>query len=916
VSKHIPAGQRGPTDFPIPFRGASSAGTSQSVGAHAHDALARHAHDAADEVPIGAPDDVSVGEPHLRLRALRHAAGPLIALGLLALAAWLLRDATQSYRYEDIRHGVAIIPRTQLFAALALTILSYVVLTGYDSLALRWIGRDLPYGRRALASFLGYAFSHNVGLSWLGGAAPRYRLYTAWGLSAFEIARLLIFTSLTLWPGAMLIAAASLLAAPGFFATSLHLPYALCRPLAVVLLALVGAYLVATAVRRRPIRIRDWEMTLPPVSMAFMQVMLSALDWMVASAVLFVLLPVPQPLSYPYFVGLYVIATLAGVISNVPGGLGVFETIVFLALGGRAAGSGVVASLLVYRAVYFLLPLGIATTALVATEIAQRRAYFRTVTDVLGRWVPEIAPRLLALVVFVGGTVLLLSGATPALKHRISMVAGFVPLFLMELSHFLGSLSGVGLLMLAVGLQRRLDAAYHLAVLLLGCGIVFSLLKGFNYEEALVLAAILAVLVPCRPYFDRRASLIAQRFTLQWSIAVGVVIAASICLGFFAYRHVEYRNELWWHFELFGHASRFLRASVGTMIAMLIISTSRLLRPAPPEPMHLGPESMDTVHDIIARDPRAAANLGLLPDKTFLFSIDRRAMIMYAVYGRSWVAMGDPVGPRDQHAELVWRFCELCDYYDAWPIFYEAAADRLPLYLDAGLAPLKLGEVARVALPDFSLEGHARKEQRYIVRRLERDGASMELLPRERTPEVMEELRAVSDQWLERKNTREKGFSLGFFDPRYVSRFPVALVRKQGKIVAFANLWCGAEHEEVSVDLMRFSEGAPPSVMEYLFLKLILWGREQGYRWFNLGMAPFSGLEAHHLAPFWSRLGALAYRYGEHFYNFQGLRQFKEKFDPTWEPRYLVCPTGLALPRILANVAALVSGGLTGVMTK
>jgi phosphatidylglycerol lysyltransferase len=141
-------------------------------------------------------------------------------------------------------------------------------------------------------------------------------------------------------------------------------------------------------------------------------------------------------------------------------------------------------------------------------------------------------------------------------------------------------------------------------------------------------------------------------------------------------------------------------------------------------------------------------------------------------------------------------------------------------------------------------------------------------------------------------------------------------VRREGKLLAFANLWLGGGKEELSVDLMRHLPDAPHGVMDYLFLHVMLWGAQQGYQWFNLGMAPLSGLEDRALAPLWNRLGALVFHHGEHFYNFQGLRQYKAKFDPQWEPKYLAFPGGLTLPRILTNIAALISGGLKGVLTK
>ena len=104
--------------------------------------------------------------------------------------------------------------------------------------------------------------------------------------------------------------------------------------------------------------------------------------------------------------------------------------------------------------------------------------------------------------------------------------------------------------------------------------------------------------------------------------------------------------------------------------------------------------------------------------------------------------------------------------------------------------------------------------------------------------------------------------------------------------------------------------------MDYLFIELMLWGKQQGYNWFSLGMAPMSGLEDRMLAPLWHKVGTFVFRHGEHFYNFQGLRQYKEKFDPVWQPKYLACRGGLILPRILANVATLISGGIKGVVMK
>jgi phosphatidylglycerol lysyltransferase len=220
-----------------------------------------------------------------------------------------------------------------------------------------------------------------------------------------------------------------------------------------------------------------------------------------------------------------------------------------------------------------------------------------------------------------------------------------------------------------------------------------------------------------------------------------------------------------------------------------------------------------------------------------------------------------------------------------------------------------------VPLETFSLEGPARADLRQTHRRAGRDGATFEMLPAAAVPAILPELRAVSDAWLAEKNAGEKRFSLGFFDERYIAHFDVGVVRHKGAVVAFANLWRGGA-VELSVDLMRYSEAAPKGVVDFMLIECMLWGREQGFKWFNLGMAPLSGLEEHALAPAWHKLGRMVQRYGETFYNFEGLRKFKEKFAPVWRPRYLAAPDGLAMAGALLDVTALISGGVRNVLRK
>jgi phosphatidylglycerol lysyltransferase len=492
--------------------------------------------------------------------------------------------------------------------------------------------------------------------------------------------------------------------------------------------------------------------------------------------------------------------------------------------------------------------------------------------------------------------------------ERLERLAGVVPL--VELSHFVASLVGSALLLLAFGLYRRLDSAWWLALGATVAGIVASLLKGLDWEEALLLAALAATLLVSRRRFYRRGSLLAEPFTFGWIAAIATVLATSVWLGLFAYRHVEYSHDLWWQVALDGDAPRFLRATAGAVGLALVFALARLAvgaaRRSPPD----SEATVEEIAPLVAACPDSMAHLALLGDKRFLLARDRDAFLMYAVERRSWI------GPPDARRELAWRFRELVDRHDAWTVFYQVRADDLPLYLDLGLALIKLGEEARVPLADFGLDGAHRKGFRNVLHRLEREGVAFEWLPAGSFAAALPELAALSDAWLTGKATREKGFSIGFFDPAYLSRCPLAVLRQGGRIVAFANVWSAAASEEMSVDLMRHLPDAPSGVMDFLFLRLMLHARERGIRWFNLGMAPLAGLEARRLAPLWHRLGTFAFLHGEHFYNFQGLRQYKAKFDPVWSPRYLASPGGLTLPAVLTHVAACIGGGMRGVLAR
>jgi phosphatidylglycerol lysyltransferase len=832
---------------------------------------------------------------------------PAVGLTLFVVALLVLRHELHAVSYRELSDAVFGSSPSAILLAVLLTALNYLVLTGYDLLALRYVGRPLPTGRVMFASFVAYAIQYNVGFGWVSGASVRYRFYSRWGVTPGELSRIVVFYTTTFWIGLLVLGGLTLVVDP--LPTLHQVPgHQASRVVGALLLGLCLAYAVAAATRRGALHLGRLALALPEPRLVAGQFVLSLLDWVLAAGVAWVLLPSGRP-AFLLFVGAFLAAQLVAMVSHVPGGVGVFETLLVLLLKPALPVSAVLPALLLFRVVYYLLPLAVALVLLVGDEILLRRDQARRVGAAFGSLTAELAPRVLAVFVFVAGAVLLFSGATPAEHARLRWLERFLPLGVLEASHFLGSMVGVGLLLLSRGVARRLDASWYLAVAGLGLGILASLLKGADYEEATLLALLLAALLRARGEFDRKAAFFAGRFSPGWVAAVLAVVGASVWLGLFSFRHVDYATDLWWTFEFRADASRFLRASVGAAVALLAFGVSRLLRPAPPELCAPSPDALAAVEAIIAGQDSASPHLVYLGDKAVLFDSEKRGFVMYGVQGRTWVALGDPVGPEECGAGLVRAFLERCDDFDGTPVFYEVSRDRLHLYADFGLAFVKLGEEARVPLGEFSLEGGEAKPLRQAVRRLERDGCSFRILDPPEVAARMGELREVSDDWLSEKGVSEKGFSLGFFHEDYLRRLPVAVVERGPHVEAFANLWPGPRRVELTVDLMRHRQTAPKGVMEGLFARLLLFGHDEGYRWFNLGMAPLSGLEGSPLAPLWNRMANFLFEHGESFYNFQGLRAYKEKFHPVWEPRYLAYPGGLALPRIVADVSALIAGG-------
>ena len=828
-----------------------------------------------------------------------------ISVVIACLALWVMYETMHEININDIKQHLHDLSLTSIFIAFALTAASYLIVTGYDVVALNHVRRPVPYSRAALSAFLASTFGNNLGFAVLTGTSIRYRIYSQVGLSALDIAGVSSMCALTTMLGMSGIFGIAMFFQTGNVSmTGIPIPPEFMRFAGGLVLAGLLGYLVYASYKPVIIRTKSWSLRMPSAKTALVQMILATTNLTLVASLIFSLLPPGIETSYIAFLSVFSLALIAGSASNVPGGVGVFESVILVGL-PEIPTAALLGSIVVFRCVYYLTPLFVASVMLAIHEGARQRKKIDKLHDDTLDLFDQVGPQLISMVVLFAGILLLFSGSIPVGFDRYD-VSVFIPLSIVEISHLLGAAAGVGLLINARGISRRLCASYNVVMVLLFIGIITSLLKGFGNKEAIGLAFLVVVLWRTRSEFYRRTTLFDEGYPVEWVSLLSIVLAITIWLGLFSFKDVPYTTELWWTFDFSSDFSRFLRSGIVVFLISGVVTFINLLRP---DPLPSLPEAkiLESVRRILKKEMDPRANLVLLGDKRLRFSKSQKTFIMYQVQRKSWIVLGDPVGPVEEHAELIGNFCRLCERYGAWPVFYLVDRGNVDRYVQLGLSVDSIGDDAMMPLAGFSLEGALKTELREVYHRVKRKGLDLEIVDADKVADLIPQLREVSDDWLKWTNSSETGFSKSFFDPYYLVNFPCAVVRDNDKIVAFALVWSSPNKDEMMLDLIRYRHDAPPNVVDFMIIDLIQKARDQGYRWFNLGTAPISGLKNHPLKPIWYRVGVLMYRPSGIDDDVANIRGYDERFNPIWRPKYIVTPGSHKLPRIFDDIAKLIS---------
>ncbi|GAA3400055.1 bifunctional lysylphosphatidylglycerol flippase/synthetase MprF [Paenibacillus hodogayensis] len=857
-----------------------------------------------------------------RKRALKL----LIPVAVLGIVYWEAKhelknmNLGETFRYLRHLHGGVI---TEL-AGFAL--LSVAAMSAYDFVLRRHFRLGLTASQAFRFGWIANTFNNVMGFAGVTGAGLRVFLYRSGEVSASTAAAAIVFLSPAMITGL------SLLAWSGIFGL---LPVSAFEEghrtllLAVWGLALYLPFFVALQrsswVAKR--FNRNGERT--PWTTAGALIGASFLEWFLAGVTFWLICGrLVHNVPFAEALGIFTVAAIAGLISMAPGGIGAFDLTALLGL--QLLGvqpDEALAVLVLYRLFYYLLPWAVGL-ALAAFEIGLNRkrvqqwavpAWDNVWTGWQKIWrypgqlgfLGDIGAWALGKLVMLSGLLLLLSAATPGLLHRMRFMEHVLSLPVMRLSHELSAIVGIMLLVLSRGISLRIRRAYRLALVLLPAGAAFTFAKGFDVEEAIFVIVVTLLLWISSARFYR----ISAPFSLRTALYVMAITAAAAAgyyaLGVHAHsgglRHLPEPIRQRLFAEPHEFAVTAAAGLLGSWVVLLALAALRKDRGVAPLP---DAEELERLKRFLQR-AGAQGNLLthtlFLGDKSLYWAAGGELLIPYARARNKLVVLGDPIGPPERAGEAIREFKQFADRYALHVVFYQASPKLLSVYHEHGYRFFKLGEEALVPLNTFTLTGKSNAALRSVKNRFVRDGFRFEVVEPPHGEALMAQLKEISDRWLDGR--KEKGFSLGWFEPRYLQLAPIALlIDPQGDTIAFVSLMpCYDGGNTNSIDLMRHLPDTPNGTMDFLFVSLLEWSKEHGYGRFNMGMAPLSSVGQSESALREEKAARFVYHYGGHWYGFEGLRRYKDKFDPHWEPRFLAYPATVPLPVLTVELVALIA---------
>lgn len=584
---------------------------------------------------------------------------------------------------------------------------------------------------------------------------------------------------------------------------------------------------------------------------------------------------------------LFVAANIIGIISMIPGELGSLDVILILGLSNLGIPREIiVAWLLLFRIFYYIIPFFIGLFFFGRNLNGRFNTRFGGLPKMLGE---EFSHKLLVALLYFSGTLLMLSATIPQALNQFSWLRRIEPIAFHWVTRLPSIIFGFLLIILGRGISARVKKAYPIGLVLVASVVIYTFVRDFSWSMIIFMGILLVFLLFSKGELYRKQLVYSWEMRTTDFLIFGSLMVLYIIIGVYNLPTHLLRHRHPIDFLLFPSEQLWFQGLVAIILVALF---SGLVLYYLQSPRHrlgekLDPDKLQALLD--AYGGNTDSQLAFLGDKDLYYYEDETrtptVVFQFRTYCDKCIIMGNPSGKHADFAKAVEQFVNEADEWGYQLAFYEVTEEYVMLLHDYGYDFIKMGEAAEVDLNKFTFSGKKHKGQRALVNRFERDGYSFAVLEPPYSEATMQTLKTVSDAWL--NGRREKGFSLGFYDEDYLKRSPIAVIKSQkGTIVAFANLLPVYDKKTATIDLMRYLPEVASGAMDYLFAKLFADLREKGILYFDLGMAPLSNVGTSRKSFTQERVANLVYSFGDHFYSFTGLREFKDKYANFWIPKY------------------------------
>ncbi|MGX7148761.1 bifunctional lysylphosphatidylglycerol flippase/synthetase MprF [Enterococcus ureasiticus] len=584
---------------------------------------------------------------------------------------------------------------------------------------------------------------------------------------------------------------------------------------------------------------------------------------------------------------LFIAASVIGIVSMIPGELGSFDIMMIIGLSALGINREVVVAwILLYRLFYYIVPFIIGAVFFVKNLSHSLNSRYSGIPREL---TTDLAHKFVVFLMYFSGIMIVLSATIPEAFSQFDWLKKLNPLSFHIITQLPAILLGFLLLIMGRGVAARVKRAYLPTIGLILITLIYTFIKDFSWGIIIFLGFLLIIIV-----FSKR-ELFREQLVYSWEMITvdGIIFLALtilyVVIGVYNLPTFPHRNHHFISFFFFPSEKIWLSGFMGILLVTLF--SYLFIRYLEGKRYKMGTK-LDESRALTLLNTYGGntdSQLIFLEDKDMFIYTDQNGedtvLLQFKTLNNKCIVMGDPSGKKEDFSVAMEQFINEADRWGYLPVFYEASEEIVMFLHEFGYDFIKMGEEAHVDLPNFTLSGKKMKSQRAVMNRFTKENYRFEVLQPPFSKDLMQELRKVSDEWL--GSRKEKGFSLGFFSESYLQRGKIAVAKNQeDRIVAFANIIPTYTKEEGTIDLMRYSKEAPSGVMDYLFISLFNYMNDEGFTYFNLGMAPLSNVGKSKKSFIQERIAYLVYEFGSRFYSFQGLRDYKDKYAAEWVSRY------------------------------